>query len=260
MFKISSLVIAKNEENNIARCINSQLNCIDEIYIFLDNATTDSTEEIIKQFPRVKYEKISWQGYAETKNTGLKKLSNNQVLWIDADEEITPELSEEIIILKKTEPVYTAYSVARRAFFLGKWIKYCGWYPGRVIRLFDRNKIQFNQNKVHEGLVVDTPVGLLKNDLNHYTDPTIDHYFKKLNNYTSLAANELFERNKKASLIDMLFRPIFIFIKMYVLKRGLLDGIHGFILSLLSAHYVFIKYLKLWELRVKDNKSLTSEK
>ena len=260
MVKISSLVIAKNEEKNIARCIKSQLRCVDEIYIFVDDSTSDLTEEIIKEFPQVKYERIAWRGYAETKNFGLKKLTNNWVFWIDADEEITSELSEEIIRFKNTEPEYLSYSVARRAFFLDKWIKHCGWYPGRVVRLFDRQKIQFNTNKVHEGLAVEGPPGFLKNDLNHYTDPTINHYFKKLNNYTSLAAKELYEQNKKSSLIDMLVRPLFIFVKMYILKRGFLDGTHGFILSFLSAHYVFTKYTKLWELSVKDSQQLNSEK
>lgn len=258
MSKISSLVIAKNEEKNIARCIESQLLCIDEIYIFLDDATSDLTEEIIKKYPQVKYEKIAWRGYGETKNTGLKKLTNNWVFWIDADEEITPELSDEIIKFKNIDPHYSSYSVARRAFFLDKWIKHCGWYPGRVVRLFDRQKIEFNQNKVHEGLSVEGPTGVLKNDLNHYTDPTITHYFNKLNNYTSLAASELYEQNKKSSLVDMLFRPLFIFIKMYFLKRGFLDGTHGFLLSFLSAHYVFTKYSKLWELSVKSDQQLKS--
>ncbi len=254
MIKISSLVIAKNEEDNIARCIRSQLNCIDEIFVFLDDSSKDKTEEIIKGFPNVRYEKIKWAGYAETKNNALEKLTNNWVFWIDADEEIMPELSEEINQFKKGVAESSGYSVARRAYFLGKWIKHCGWYPGRVVRLFDRNVARFNDNKVHEGLMVDGKKGELKNDLNHYTDPTVNHYFSKLNNYTTLAARELFEKGKKAGLRDLLLRPLFMFVKMYILKRGFLDGVHGFILSLLSSHYVFIKYAKLWELRLTNKK------
>jgi hypothetical protein len=101
---------------------------------------------------------------------------------------------------------------------------------------------------VHEHLEVNGITGELKNDLEHFTDPSIFHYFEKYNNYTSLAANNQFDRGKRTSVIDILFRPAGIFIKMYIMKAGFLDGIHGFILAVFSASYVFTKYCKLWEL------------
>ncbi|MDP2302163.1 MAG: glycosyltransferase family 2 protein [Ignavibacteria bacterium] len=247
MIKISSLIIAKNEEANIKRCIESQLNCIDEIFILLDDSTSDSSEEIIKTYPQVRYEKIKWLGYSETKSYGLTKLSHNWVLWLDADEELTPELQKDILDFKNSTPEFSAYSMPRRAFFLGKWIKHCGWYPGRVVRLFDKEKSVFSTNDVHERLNVNGAVGELKTDINHYTDPSIEHYYDKFNRYTSLAAKDAFKKKSKVSLADLLLRPIFIFVKMYIIRKGFLDGRHGFILSVFSANYVFTKYAKIWE-------------
>ncbi|MCX6151505.1 MAG: glycosyltransferase family 2 protein [Ignavibacteriales bacterium] len=246
--KISSIVIAKDEELNIGKCVDSQKDCIDEIIVLIDNRTKDKTTEIVKS-KNVFYEFVEWQGYAQTKQYALSKTSNDWVFWIDADESFTPELSHELNEFKNNKPAEIAYSVPRKAYFLGKWIKHCGWYPGRVTRLFNKQYVKFNQNTVHENLIVEGKVSELKSDLDHWTDPTIEHYFKKFNIYTSLAAEELAGQNKSASIFDILLRPLSIFIKMYFVKLGFLDGLHGFILSIFSAGYVFTKYCKLWELR-----------
>jgi glycosyltransferase involved in cell wall biosynthesis len=246
--KISSLVIAKNEELNIKRCIESQLKCIDEILILIDEESNDNTLNIVKNYDLVKYHIVEWEGYAVTKQKGLELVENDWVLWIDADEAITPSLEEEIIRLKSVGFTYSAYDVARRAYFLGKWIKHSGWYPSRVVRLFDKNRARFLNKEVHEELVTDGNIGNLKNDLDHFTDPDIKHYFKKFNLYTGLAAEDLFKAGKKARLSDIFFRPLFLFVKMYIIRLGLLDGFHGFVLAVFSAAYVFVKYTKLWEL------------
>ena len=251
--KLSSIVIAKNEESNIRRCIESQQNCIDEIIVLVDNDTTDNTFEISKSYKNVKAHLVKWQGYSSTKNIAISMTSNNWILWIDADEEITPELSEELKTFKNTNPDYLAYSIPRKAYFLGKWIKHSGWYPGRVTRLFNKSNGKFNANAVHEQLEFAGKTGKLSGNLNHYTDPSIHHYFEKYNHYTSLAAGELSNKGKKFSLSDIILRPLSIFIKMYLLKAGFLDGIQGFILAAFSSSYVFTKYCKLWELE-KNNK------
>lgn len=195
--KISSIIIAKNEEANIRRCIQSQLSCIDEIIILIDSCSTDKTFDIAKSYAAVKVMQVKWQGYAETKRYGISLASNNWIFWIDADEEITTDLSEEINAFKKSEPAFNAYSVPRKAYFLGKWIKHSGWYPGRVARLFNKNEVSFDNRKVHEQLIVKDAVGKLINNLNHYTDPSIHHYLEKSNRYTSLASEELFFKRKK---------------------------------------------------------------
>jgi len=178
--------------------------------------------------------------------------SNDWILWIDADEVVTKELSKELTGFKTPSPVFTAYSIPRKAFFLGKWIKHSGWYPGRVTRLFNKHEVKFSENDVHEHLLVKGETGKLNSDLEHYTDPNIYHYFQKFNRYTTLAAEELVKQGKSFSLSDILLRPIVIFVKMYFLKLGFLDGIQGFILAVFSSAYVFTKYCKFWELKNKD--------
>lgn len=252
--KISSLIIAKDEEQNIARCIESQLACIDEIIVLIDDATTDRTEEIVRSFPQVKCQKVIWQGFSKTKQTGLSLATNIWIFWIDADEALTQQLIDELLQFKNEHPKFNAYSFPRRAFFLGKWIKHSGWYPGRVTRLFRKDKIRFSENDVHEHLIVKEEVGNFKADLDHFTDPTIEHYFSKFNIYTSLAAKELFQRKKSFKKTDVLLRPLFIFLKMYIFRLGFLDGFHGFLLAVFSSHYVFTKYAKLWELNQQQEK------
>ncbi len=249
MIKLSSIIIAKNEESNIARCIESQLNCVDEIFVLVDNTTTDNTLEIIKSYGNVKYRTVEWQGYAKTKQLAVSLVSYDWIIWIDADEALTAELKNELLKFKESKPSFPAYSIPRKAYFLGKWIKHSGWYPGRVTRLFNQQKAYFNNKDVHENLHIEGETGKLNADLEHYTDPSISHYFFKFNNYTTLAADELLKKGKKFSVSDILIRPIFIFIKMYFIKRGFLDGLQGFILAVFSSAYVFTKYSKLWELK-----------
>ncbi len=253
-FKISSIVIAKDEERNIERCLKSQAGCIDEIIVIIDASTSDRTEEIVKSFSDVKYEVVEWKGYSAAKEYALTNTTNDWVFWIDADEEVTPVLSEEIISFKESSPQHNSYDVARKAYFLNKWIKHSGWYPGRVTRLFNKNFAGFSKDKVHEKLIVKGSTGHLKNDLNHFTDDSLDHYFKKFNSYTTLAANDLKQHGKRAGISDILFRPAFLFLKMYIFRAGFLDGLHGFILAVLSSAYVFTKYCKLWELNNKEDK------
>ena len=245
---LSSIIIAKNEESNIRRCIESQRGCIDEIIVLVDDSTTDKTFEIAKSYKGVKAHRVIWQGYSATKKMGISMSSNEWIFWIDADEEITPELSDELVKFKESVPAFIAYSIPRKAYFLGKWIKHSGWYPGRVIRLFNKTRVKFNKKAVHEQLEFTGLAGKFHSNLIHYTDPTIHHYFEKYNVYTSLAAQELLNRGKKSSIFHILLRPIGIFIKMYLLKAGFLDGIRGFILAVFSSSYVFTKYCKLWEL------------
>ena len=252
MIKISSIIIAKNEELNIRRCIESQTGCVDEIILLVDEESNDKTYEIAASYPIVKASIVKWKGYSETKKDAISLASNDWILWIDADEAITKELNEEIKQLKASAPSYSNYSMARKANFLGKWIKHSGWYPGRVVRLFNKNNAFFNNQNVHENLQVQGQTGQLNNDIEHYTDPSVSHYFTKFNLYTTLAANDLKENGRTFHLTDLIIRPISIFIKMYFVKMGFLDGIQGFILAIFSSAYVFTKYSKFWELTRKD--------
>jgi glycosyltransferase involved in cell wall biosynthesis len=245
MARLSVVTIALNEERNIVDCLES-VRWADEL-IVVDSGSTDRTVELARQHGATVMQ-VQWRGYGATKNDALKHATGDWILWLDADERVTPELAEEIRDRLQEDSVSLAgYSVARRAYFLGKWIKHSGWYPSRVTRLFRRKAGHFTETQVHEQLHLEGALGTLQNDLLHYTDPDLFHYFQKFNNYTSLAANDMVTAGKKFSLYDVIVRPPFIFFKMFILRRGFLDGLHGFILAFVSMTYVFVKYAKLWE-------------
>ena len=244
MNPLSVIIISKNEEVNIAECLES-IKWAHEI-IIVDAESSDNTVKIAKNFTK-KVFVHPWQGFVETKNYALSKTSYDWVLWLDADERVTDELRDEIIQTLATSPYESAFDVARRAFFLGKWIRFCGWYPQRVVRLFNKNRANFSPVSVHEGLDVNGAIGFLKNDLLHFTDPNIFHYMEKLNRYTTLASRDLHYKGRNFYLFGTIFRAEWQFFKMYIMRLGFLDGTHGLLLSLLSSYYVFTKYMKLWE-------------
>ncbi|NOY60817.1 MAG: glycosyltransferase family 2 protein [Calditrichaeota bacterium] len=246
MSSISVILITFNEEENIKACLTS-VQWADEI-IVVDSSSRDRTVEIARQFTE-KVIVTDWKGYSANKNLALGKATGQWVLWIDADERVTPELAQEIKNIIGTNTEKDGFEMARKAFFLGRWIKHCGWYPGYVLRLFRRQRAHFTDNKVHEGVVLKGSRGRLKGSLLHYTDNNLEHYLWKFNRYTSYAADELAEKQRSAGLLSILFRPLHAFVKMYVLKLGILDGVEGLMLCLLSAGYVAMKYAKLWELK-----------
>jgi len=252
--KLSSILVVKNEEKHIANCLDSLSKCIDDIVVLVDSNSDDATLDIVKGYDCVHWEVVEWMGYAETKRYAVSKTVNDWVFWIDGDEVITDGLIKELNEFKSKRPEHDVYNIARRAYFLGKWIKHGGWYPGFVERLFNKNECYFNQNKVHENLEFTGSVGKLENDLEHFTDPNIFHYYEKFNKYTTLAAEELSERKRKARVTDILLRPLFFFIKMYIIRFGFLDGLQGLILATFSTNYVFTKYCKLWEINNKIKK------
>jgi len=243
--KLSAVVITKNEEKNVRECLAS-VSWADEI-IVVDAGSTDRTLDIVKEFTQKVYSR-PWDGYGAAKNFGLTQCSGEWILSVDADERVTQELREEILgKLSKIDQKVIAFSVPRRANFLGKWIYHCGWYPGRITRVFRRSAGRFTDEKVHERLETNGKTVSLQSDLLHYTDPNLKSYFEKFNKYTSLAAEELLDCRKRFSLVKLIINPIWIFFRMYILRLGFLDGIPGFILCVLSANYVFTKYAKLWE-------------
>jgi glycosyltransferase involved in cell wall biosynthesis len=254
--QLSIIVITKNEEANIADCLES-VRWADEI-IVVDSQSTDKTIEVAKKYT-TKIFITEWKGYFAAKNYAIEHAINKWIFSIDADERVTPELAEEIQNLVNNQASNSnAYEVGRRAYFLGKWIRHCGWYPSYVVRLFRKGTGQYNMNRVHEKFEVSGNIGRLKHDLVHLTDNDLRHYFSKYSIYTSLAAQDLSDKKRRFAITDIIFKPMFTFLKMYVLRLGFLDGIHGFILCSLSASYVFTKYAKLWEINVnkemKDNR------
>lgn len=242
---LSAIVITYNEEQNIGACIESLKWC-DEL-IVVDSNSTDNTVEIARGL-NAKVSIVENQTYGEKRNTGIDMASGEWILWIDADERITPELQKEITeVISGDKQPFEAYLINRKSFFINKFIKHCGWYPDFTLRLFRRSSgIRFNTLLVHESAVYNGEKGRLKNDILHYTDRDFEHYIKKLNNYTTLSARELFNKGRKAGFFDIIFRPAFTFFKMYFLKLGILDGFMGLVLCTLSSVHVCVKYSKLY--------------
>lgn len=245
MSSLSVIVITKNEERNIRACLES-VNWADEILV-VDAGSSDSTVQLAKVFTQKVYIR-PWEGYGAARNFALSQATSDWILWLDADERVSLTLKDEIRnVLALDDASVTAFTVPRKAYFLGRWIKHCGWYPSRVVRLFRRGSGTFSEHKVHEQLLINGTERELKSDLLHFTDPNLSHYFEKFNRYTSLAAEELTVQGQRFHHSQLLIRPPWVFFKMYVIRLGFLDGIQGLILCVLSACYVFTKYAKLWE-------------
>ncbi|KPL01353.1 MAG: hypothetical protein AMJ91_00300 [candidate division Zixibacteria bacterium SM23_73_3] len=252
MSKISCIIITYNESRNIRRCLKS-ISWTDEIVV-VDAHSTDDTKKIVSEFTDKIYD-LKWEGFGPAKEFARSQASGEWILSVDADEVVSKELREEIQRMIESCNSLDGYYIPRRSNFLGRWIRYGGWYPDFVMRLFRKDRGNFSHRLVHEEVRVDGKSGCLKNDLLHYTDPNFDHYLEKLNRYTSLDALQLYTRGRKAKLLDILFRPPITFVKMYIFKKGFLDGTPGLILSISSAFHVFSKYVKLWHLKQSGNKS-----
>ena len=246
MNRLSVIIITYNEEENIKRCLES-VKWSDEIVI-VDSFSNDKTVEIAREYTSKVFQK-KWTNFSQQKNLALGKASSEWVLNIDADERVTPELKKEILaILNSQFQSFDGYYIPRRNHYLGKWIRHCGWYPDYKLRLFRKGKGRFNERIVHESVVVEGRKGYLKSCLKHYSYKNLSDHLTRIDKFTSLAAQEMFTDGKRARVFDLLFRPLAKFVKMYLIKKGYLDGIYGLIVSIIGSFYVFMKYLKLWEL------------
>jgi (heptosyl)LPS beta-1,4-glucosyltransferase len=244
--KISATIITLNEEENIAEALET-LAWADEI-IVVDSESTDRTVEIALRFTN-KVITQKWLGYAAQKNFATEQTTNDWVFNLDADERITPELQRQIETLKQSDHIdAAAFEMPRKVFYLGKWIKHSGWYPDYKIRLYNRTKGRWQGDYVHESVKVDGAVERLNGDILHYTVRNASEHHLRLDRYTTLAAQEAFEKGKRPSFVAMAFAPFATFIKSYLFKRGFLDGYQGFAIACFAAQYVFLKNIKLWEL------------
>lgn len=247
--KISVTIITYNEEENICDCLES-VKWADEI-IVVDAESTDRTVEFCQKYTD-KVFSHPWSGHVKQKNLALSRACGDWVLSLDADERVSPELARQI---KAVVPAsdYNGYSFPRKTYYLGRWINHSGWYPDYKLRLIRRGKGEWKGIDPHDRLEVTGKTGYLKGDLWHYSYKDISHHLKKINSYTSIMAMEFKKRGRKFNYLDIFLRPPFKFIKMYLIEKGFLDGLAGFIIAVLGSYYVFLKYAKLWELSSEDN-------
>jgi glycosyltransferase involved in cell wall biosynthesis len=249
MAKYSVYVIAYNDAPNMRACLES-VRWADEL-IVVDSHSTDGTEAIAREFTDRIYQ-VDFAGFGALRNRALSYCTHEWVFSLDSDERMTPELREEVERLLNGEPGADAYFVPRKNYFLGRWIRHCGWYPDyRQPQLFRRSRFRYRDELVHEGFECDGPVGRLSQPVLQYPFRDIDHYIAKQDRYSDLMARRMAEQGRRFAAHQLVTHPLGAFLKMYLQRRGFLDGMPGLILSGLYAYYTFIKYAKLWELTRK---------
>ena len=249
---LSVTIITLNEETHIADCLAS-IDFVDEI-IVVDSGSTDRTEEICRTYPKVRFFHHEWPGYGKQKNIAADFATHDWIFNLDADERVSPKLRHAIEDVDST--TFSAARVARENYFGKRWIRHCGWYPDYNLRLYDRRICRFSERLVHETLEHDGRVVTLEGNLLHYTYADISDYLQRMDSYSSLSAQELHKEGRRAGAGSLLFRPLATFIKMFLFRRGGLDGFTGLVLSLLYAQYTFCKYAKLAELSRETSNEL----
>lgn len=250
MNKISAVIIARNEEDKIAKCLES-VKWMDEI-IFIDQSSSDKTVEIAKKYT----EKIFITSPKEICNPdrefGISKASNNWIFLLEADEIISTNLKDEILSIINSSNSADIYLVPVLTFFIGKPIKTCGWYPAYIPRLFKKGAIKF-QSEIHtNGIFLSKNIKHLRNDLLHYSYNSINDWIMKMKRYTQVTAEEYIKNQKKPSLSndikELLIKPLYFFVLKYFFLKGYKDGWRGFFISISSALTILISYIKFLEL------------
>ncbi len=242
MNQITVTVLTKNSSKRIKMCLEALVK-FDEI-IVLDNGSIDDTIEIVKTFKNIKLYKSEFIGFGPLKNLAISKAKYDWILSIDSDEIFSPDLVDEILSLKLDK--YKIYSIKRDNYYNNKLIKCCNWGNDYVLRLFNKNITQFNDNQVHESLLLKTlEIVKLKNTFKHYSFDNASELLQKMDYYSTLWAKD--NRHKKTLPIIAVLKSLVAFIKFYILKGGIFFGYHGFLISFSNASGVFYKYIKLYE-------------
>lgn len=248
MGKISAVIITFNEERNIGRCLDSLRDCVDEIVV-LDSFSKDRTEAICSQHG-VKFFQHAFDGHIEQKNRAITYATHDYVLSLDADEALTDDLRGSILALKENFS-QQGYYMNRLTNYCGHWVRYCGWYPDRKLRLFDRRMGHWTGTNPHDKYELfegDQKSAQLKGDLLHYSYYTLDDHYRQVEYFTSIAAKAYAQKNKKAPVYKLILNPVSKFISHYFINLGFLDGRAGFLISRISAYATWLKYKKLRDL------------
>lgn len=245
---ISAAVITYNEEDNIKRYLDSVNDIADEI-IVVDSYSKDKTKELCSGYPKVKFFEKKFNGYGEQKNYTLDLCSQEWILFLDADEIPDEELKDSIRkIVNSGNSRFDVYDIKFNNYVGKRLIKHGGWGKVYRERFFKKNSAKYSSDKVHEYLIADSRKGCLKGSINHYTYKNIHHYLTKMNNYSDMMAEKMFERGKKVNQLKVIVNPAFQFFKTYFMKCGFLDGFAGFYIARTMAFYNFMKYIKLYSM------------
>jgi glycosyltransferase involved in cell wall biosynthesis len=246
---LSVAIITHNEEGNLERTLTS-VAWADEIVV-VDSGSSDGTEEIARRF-RCRFFCEEWKGFAGQKNSALEKCVCDWILSLDADESLSEKLTEEIRELLKADPPFDGYALRRRNLFLGRWMRFGGFYPDPKLRLFRRGAAEFEGRPVHETLHFVGKSGRLKGDLVHNAYPSLEAYIAHMDRYSTLGAGHALSagrgsRSRLQFAVNVVLNPVATFVYNYFLRLGFLDGREGLLLHAYHSVYVSWKYAKAWE-------------
>jgi glycosyltransferase involved in cell wall biosynthesis len=249
---VSLVIITINEEDTIAKCINSVPWASD--IVILDSGSDDKTLEIAKGLgARVFTEE--WRGYGPQKRRAVELSQHEWVLCLDADEALSKESSQELFgLIKAKRFTHDSFAIPRKTFHLGKWIMHGGWYPDYQVRFFRKTKCQWSNDSLHEH-VEGSGVGFLQNPLEHYAFDDLYDQVRTNNKYSTLGARSLFQKKVSFYTSNLIIKPFIKFIECFIIKKGYKDGIPGYIIAIGAAYSSFLKYAKLWESYSVPNKN-----
>jgi glycosyltransferase involved in cell wall biosynthesis len=240
-------VTSYNEEVNIKECLES-IAFADEV-LLVDSFSNDRTLEYARQVPGVRVLQREYFGSAAQKNWAMDQTAHPWILIVDADERVTPGLAREILDLLERGPRADYYSIRRRNLFLDRLIRHSGWSTDKVVRLLRRGSARYPRRRVHADIRPEGPAPTLDNPLLHYTFRSLGQYLEKLHRYAEWGAADAYRKGTRPGAVQLFFRPVWRFLRMYVFQAGFLDGRHGLVLCTLQAYGVFLKWAKLWEWR-----------
>ena len=251
MQKISVVVVCKNEEAEIARCLQSLVGVTDDIVV-LDNGSTDGTKDIVS-ISGARLIEARWEGFGKTKNKALSFAKYDWILSLDADESIDHELKNSLLHLSFLN-VNEVYEIRFKNFLGNKYLRFGEWGWDRHVRLFNRQKVVWNEAVVHEALRLSP--GYIKKSVKgailHYTVKDETEFADKMYRYALLSAEKYAAQGKKSSWFKKNIAPLFAFLKYYIFKLGFLDGRAGFICARMTSYYTFAKYARLLELNKQN--------
>jgi len=241
--RLSAIIIAKNEANNIGECLDSLAFCDERIVV--DGGSSDDTAALAAAKGARLVSAPDWRGFGPQKNLALSQATGDWVLSIDADERVSNALAAEIRSAIEGGKA-DGYAMPRRSSFCGRVMRHSGWYPDHVLRLFRRGKARFSDDQVHERVICDGVLGRLGEPLLHYPVTRLEDALSRMDRYSSAGAEMLAASGRRVSFMSGITHGLWTFIRTYIIRAGFLDGREGFLLAVANAEGAYYRYMKAW--------------